>query len=43
MEDDDEVITVSVNKAKREGWLPWEKWYDEDDYTEWKKTVKHYF
>jgi hypothetical protein len=27
--EEDEVVTVSVEKAKREGWLPWYKWYDE--------------
>ena len=41
--EEEEIVTVSVEKAKREGWLPWEKWYDEHDYDEWKKTVLHYF
>lgn len=43
LEDDQEVIEISTTRAKREGWLPWEQWYDEHEYFEWKKTVRHYF
>lgn len=43
MEDNEDVVSISVQKAKREGWLPWYKWYDEPSYFDWKKTVRHYF
>jgi hypothetical protein len=35
-EGDNQVIKLSKEKAKREGWLPWEEWYDTTEYDEFK-------
>lgn len=42
-EGDNKVITISKEKAKREGWLPWEEWYDTDEYHSYKQLVVQFF
>jgi hypothetical protein len=37
------VIRLSKEKAKREGWLPWDQWYDTDEYENYKKVVYNFF
>jgi len=41
--DENKVIQLSVEKAKREGWLPWEKWYDDEAYENYKQVITHMF
>lgn len=42
-EDEKQVIKVSREKAKREGWLPWKEWYDDEEYLNWLKVIRHYY
>lgn len=42
-EGEKEVIKVSKEKAKREGWLPWEHWYDTEEYENYKVVVRNYY
>ena len=40
---DNKIIKLSREKAKREGWLPWDQWYEEDEYTNFKKVMQQFF
>lgn len=38
-EGDNQRIRLSKEKAKREGWLPWEEWYESEEYENYKRVV----
>jgi hypothetical protein len=42
-EGDNKIIKLSPEKAKREGWLPWDRWYDEEEYENYRQVVAKFF